>query len=262
MKVEEKVKFSIDIIRKYAPLADKYGGYKVAFSGGKDSQVMLDLFRKSGVNYTANYNVTTNDPPENVYFIRKNYPEVKFIHPKLTFLQLIEKKKMLPTINKRFCCINLKEYYGKGFVAVGVRRTESAKRAKYHTVEFASKCDHRLFDEQKMRKNRKVIIRPILEWTEDEIWNYIEDNHLPVNPCYEYNGRVGCMFCPYASTKRLHYVASKYPRYYRNLLRTIQVLIDRGYMREFGTFTAEQVFEWWASKQKAKMYFTQLKLDL
>lgn len=260
MELQRKVEYSIAFIRRYAPLADKFGGYTVAFSGGKDSQVMLDLFKKSGVNYHAVYNVTTNDPPENVYFIRKNYPEVEFLHPELTFLQLIEKKKMLPTMNKRFCCDKLKEYSGKGFVAIGVRREESAKRALYDNVFFSGK--NRKFDEKRMRKNRKVLVCPILEWKELDIWQYIEQNNIPVNPCYEHSGRVGCLFCPYASARALVYNSKTYHRYYHLLLRSIGRIIEKGYMREFRPLTPQQVFEWWISKQNAKMYFSQLKLDL
>ena len=257
----EKMEKSIALIREYALLADKYGGYTVAFSGGKDSQVLLDLFKKSGVKYKAVYNVTTNDPPENVYFIRNNYPEVEFLHPKKTFFQLIESKKMLPTMKKRFCCDKLKEYSGKGFVAVGVRREESTKRALYDNISFSS-GKNRKFDEKRMRKNRKVFVCPILEWTEVEIWQYIEQNNIPVNPCYDHSGRVGCLFCPYASTRALLYYARNYPRYYKLLLRSIGRIMEKGYMQEFQPLTPQQVFEWWISKQNAKMYFSQLKLDL
>ena len=44
-------------------------GYYVAFSGGKDSCVILDLVQRAGVKYDAHYNVTTVDPPELVQFI-------------------------------------------------------------------------------------------------------------------------------------------------------------------------------------------------
>lgn len=123
----EKEKQSIALIRQYAPYADKFGGYKVAFSGGKDSQVMLDLFKKSGVQHTAFYSVTTIDPPENVYFIRKNYLEVEFVLPRLNFYQLMIKKKAIPCMNMRFCCSELKEKTFKGWVATGVRKEESRK---------------------------------------------------------------------------------------------------------------------------------------
>lgn len=44
-------------------------GYYVAFSGGKDSCVILDLVQRAGVKYDAHYNVTTVDPTELVQFI-------------------------------------------------------------------------------------------------------------------------------------------------------------------------------------------------
>lgn len=256
----DKVKQSIDLIRQYAPYADKFGGYKVAFSGGKDSQVMLDLFRRAGVRYAAHYNVTTNDPPENVYFIKKNYPDVEFVLHKLNFYQLILKKKALPTRKMRFCCSYFKEGTGTGFVAVGVRREESVKRAKYPTIAFYKRDDD--FDADKIREGDRVIFRPILEWREDEIWQYIEDNNIPVNPCYETAGRVGCMFCPFARKKTLYYNASKYPKFHALLLKTIRQLLDNGYCNKYQPLTPEEVFEWWASKEPASLFFNQLKLDL
>lgn len=246
--MNEKIKQSIELIKYYEAEAYKYGGYTVCFSGGKDSQVLLDLFKKSGVKYTAIYNVTTNDPPENVYFIRENYPEVEFVFPKHTFLQLIENKKFLPTMKCRFCCLELKEYYGRGFVAVGVRREESVKRSKYDVISKSKS------------KSNKYLFYPILEWREDEIWSYIEENNLPVNPLYDEGRRVGCLFCPFASQKQLIYNANKYPKHHKLFMRSIERIINKGYMREYSPVSAEQVWEWWISKRNAKEFFSQLDL--
>lgn len=68
-----KIDDSIRLIRKGEKLAlalNPEDGYFVGFSGGKDSQVLLDLVKRAGVKYKAHYNVTTIDPPENVRFIR------------------------------------------------------------------------------------------------------------------------------------------------------------------------------------------------
>lgn len=60
-----KEEASIELIRRGEKLALSMNpeGYFVGFSGGKDSQVLLELVRRAGVKYKAYYSVTTNDPP-------------------------------------------------------------------------------------------------------------------------------------------------------------------------------------------------------
>src|SRR5574343_1435258 len=89
----DKVAIAIDRIRAFEPPE----GYYVAFSGGKDSVVILDLVKRAGVKFDAHYNITGIDPPELFYFIRDNFPEVERHQPPITIWKLIVKKMMPPT---------------------------------------------------------------------------------------------------------------------------------------------------------------------
>ncbi len=267
MSLQEKIDESIALIRKGEKLSlmlNEEEGYFVGFSGGKDSQVLLSLVKMAGVKYHAYYNVTTNDPPENVRFIRENYPEVKFIHPKETFLKLIEKKGM-PTMMHRFCCQQLKEGGGVGCVVLtGVRAEESSKRAKYEEVKVYSRrkehADRHKVTIEKMVENEhrciqgkdKVMVYPILHWTEKEIWQFIEENNLPVNPCYKQSGRVGCMFCPFATKKQIEMYEEKYPKYKENVIGALKKYWEKANEHYFEK--PEQYYEWWKSKKSAKAF--------
>jgi len=72
------VKSAIAVIKEYEPPE----GYHVAFSGGKDSIVVYDLVKKAKVKHQAYFAMTTVDPPELLKFIKKSYPEVKWVRPK------------------------------------------------------------------------------------------------------------------------------------------------------------------------------------
>ncbi len=258
MTLQQKIDKSISLIREYLPYAEMAGGYHVGFSGGKDSQCLYQLFKDSGVPFHAGYNVTTNDPPENVRFIRSQYPDVEFRLPKLNFFQLMLKKKSIPTMRTRFCCSYFKETVGT-FKALGVRKEESVKRSQYHVFTYDNSRKIVDFSEY---KGQKVRFYPILEWTEDDVWEYLDIKCITPNPLYDTFGRVGCMLCPYASKKQILYWFDLYPKLKVQFIKTITELMDGGYMRDFPNATPEDLLEWWMSKENAKMFFNQTKLDL
>jgi len=132
----EKIKISIERIKEFEPPE----GYYLAFSGGKDSQVIYELAKMANVKFDAHFNFTTVDPPELLRFIRTNYPDVKWNRPEKTMWQLIQQKMYPPTRIVRYCCESLKERGGKGrFLLTGIRKQESNKRRKRRMVEVCYK---------------------------------------------------------------------------------------------------------------------------
>lgn len=269
--IQTKINHSIELIRKGEKLAialNPKDGYFVGFSGGKDSQVLLELVKMSGVKFKAYYSVTTNDPPENVYFIRNKYPEVIFLHPKDNFFKLVEKKG-LPTMFHRYCCAYLKENPGVGNVVLtGIRAEESRKRSSYNEVRiFSTRKEHANRDakhsiesieenEHRCIKGKdKLMVYPILHWTEDEVWQFIRENNIPINPCYKLFGRVGCMFCPFSNKSQIEYYEEHYPKFKEHFIASLQKYLNKRQCSDkCGFTTAEEYYDWWKSKKSLRDY--------
>lgn len=268
MDLSYKIAYSIELIRKGERLAlalNPKDGYFVGFSGGKDSQALLQLVKMAGVRYKAYYNVTTIDPPTNVYFIRQYYPEVIFLHPKENFFKLVEKYG-LPTMFKRSCCARLKEGTGAGnAVLTGVRAEESRKRANYNEINIYSRRKEnieytkpRTIEEIEENEHRcikgkdKLMIYPLLKWNEMDVWQFLREQGLPINTCYKQTGRVGCMFCPFSSKSQIAYYEKHYPKYKERLLKSITVFWNRYENHELES--PEQYYKWWKTKQGVKYY--------
>lgn len=266
MNLKEKIDHSIALIRKAEKLALAMNdqGFHVGFSGGKDSQVLLELVKMAGVKYRAVYNVTTNDPVENVRFIKEQYPDVIFDRPKQSFFQLVAKKG-LPTQLHRFCCAILKERAGVGYVILtGVRAEESFKRSQYAEVRKWGNDKDKEIDLDKMEQAHfqcvggkdKFMVYPILQWTERDVWQFIRERGLPINPCYATQKRVGCVFCPFAPKRQIIRQIKAKPKQYQALLHNLQKFLDnrdgRGQLNQFAT--AEECFMWWINKENIKTY--------
>ena len=284
MALQDKIDYSISLLRRAEPMALRMSekGYFLAFSGGKDSQCLYHIAKEAGVKFEAHYQLTTLDPPELVYFIREHYPDVIIDRPKLTFLQLCEKKGMLPTRVARFCCAELKECAGAGMATlIGIRKAESRNRAKRNEVEvsghkFSGSLDqfnreNEIEDQCMARygKKDKLIIAPIIEWSDKDVWDFIHDRKLSYCKLYDEGWkRIGCLFCPMARKSEQRKAKERYPRYKEAIIRTIGKIRaqGKGYAHDYPELTDEQIFDWWTGKTRIKEYyakhFLQKKLDL
>ena len=137
---------------------------EVAYSGGKDSDVILQLAKEAGINYRAIYKNTTIDPSGTHKHVREM--GVEFIKPKENFFELMAKNGA-PGRWRRFCCKILKEYKVLDKSIMGVRREESTKRAKRYTEP--TEC--RFYGS---KKNHVEAIYPILDWTSQDVADFLK----------------------------------------------------------------------------------------
>ena len=262
--LQAKIETSITTIQRAARLAQNYTGKPlvVAFSGGKDSQTVYHLAEAAGVEFEAVYSATTIDPPEVVRFIRKHYPMVRFHVPKLSFWQLVEKTRMLPNRYMRYCCSVLKEATHQGRVTLtGVRREESAKRARrqifdinkkprqFDEFERSDKIDVQCFGSGK----EKITVNPILDWTETDVWQYL-NNVVNAPHCELYDQgrhRVGCLFCPMKARKEIVDDMQRYPHQFKRLKKTVAKIAETS---ECFPNDPKAFLEWWLSDKSVQEF--------
>lgn len=258
-------------------------GFHVAFSGGKDSQVLLALVEMAGVKYHAEMQVTSVDSPNLKRFVRKHYPQVKLNLPKRNMRKLILDKGMLPTRNARFCCSELKEQAGAGCcTCIGIRKAESVKRAKRHPIEvIGQRIGYDIVDGELHEQNNwggqlfdneqsvnvycvggkdKVVISPIFEWTDNDVWEFIHKHKLPYCDLYDKGfHRIGCLFCPMALPRKKARELRMFPKFAERVyIRAIRDLMQEGKYEVFDT--PEQVFKWWISNKSAKEFLARQNL--
>jgi len=253
--LEKKINDSIDIIRKMESTALIYNdfGFHVAFSGGKDSQVIIELCKMAGVKYQAFFYKTSVDPMELLRFIRMNYPEVIWIRPRMSMFQLIIKKGMLPLRQARFCCEYLKEQNGLNSVVItGITKSESIKRSKRQT--FESSCKLGL---------DKVLLNPILDWSVSDVFGFLKIRNIKTCSLYDTVSRIGCVGCP-MSPKSMRRDFNNMPNFKKAYVNTVnRLMTDKGKYSEFES--ASDVVTWWSSGLSRSVYMankTQFKLNL
>lgn len=276
-ELQNKIDSSIALIQRAEKLALKMSpsdGFLLAFSGGKDSQVCHELMKMAGVQFQSIFNVTTNDPAENIIFIKHNYPDVIFDIPKTSFIQLVTTNG-LPTFARRWCCRIFKESKGSSHVVVaGIRKEESKKRAQYKEVTKAGKRKENYIplDLTEMENNQfqcvngqdKIMLYPILDWTTFDVWQFIKMRNLPINPCYKIYRRVGCIFCPFKSRKEILTYCQTHPKQKQALIKAMSKYIERG-KDKVKISDANDYFEFWVNGETYDEYLArknQLELPL
>ena len=241
---------------------------------------------------------TTVDAPETVYYIREVFKSLEKEGIKATvrlprdkdgrlisMWSLIERKKMPPTRLVRYCCEALKETtIPNRMIAVGVREDESLGRrgrddfaafgqrrkdAEYrstaHTFamfrldqyggEEAYQCEM----VKACKEHKDTLCNPIYRFTEADVWQYINDRGLKVNPLYSKGyKRVGCIGCPLGGPKSMRREFSDYPKYRENYVKAFDRMLrarERGGQSSGMWKTGEDVLRWWLGENPKQVTF-------
>jgi len=260
MDLARKEKEAIQLIKDFEPRE----GYWLAYSGGKDSDVIATLAELADVKYKKMYNVVSVDAPETIKHCKEvgaifNYP--RYSDGKvITMRNLIPKKRMPPTRIIRYCCAELKETGGKGLLKMtGVRKSESRKRNELvHELRVYSRSKKLrsyineqgiLFEDtgggikldydnealrydndimHKCYQNHNTTLNPIASWTEDDVWTFLKHYNVKTNPLYECGfKRVGCIGCPMAGRKQRYAEFRRYPKFKEYYIRAFQAMADK-----------------------------------
>ena len=277
--------------------------FYVCYSGGKDSKVLRRLMEMSNTNYELHYNMTTVDHPSVVREIlddktiivdKQRYSDGK----QKTMWNLIVKKKMPPTRICRYCCAELKEGGGKGRICItGVRKAESVNRklnggevkiingvkAQKTMIENKIEGDfdltpkggivmnldnneNRRLVEQCYRTN-KTIINPIIDWTDEDIWEYSKVENIQQSGLYNQCGgrynRLGCIGCPMASLEEKLLEFAEYPKIKQAYINAFDRMVKNygAKSTKYDWYDGQAVFDWWLYGDKNTTDDNQLSMQ-
>ena len=165
---------------------DRFDKIAVSWSGGKDSTAVLFMARKFNVNIPVIVTDTYCLFEETYAYIEKM---AKLYSLNLHYARAPKNRAKDLLGNREQCCTyhKTKPFLGKvkelnlDAVIVGIRRDEHPSRSK--EKHFSRRKDH-------------WRVHPILDWSERDVWNFLNSNKIPMNPLYKKGYRsIGCKPC-------------------------------------------------------------------
>ena len=279
----EKERIAISNLRAFEPQDGK--GYYLCYSGGKDSDVIRILAELANVKHDIVHNLTTVDAPETVYYVR-SIPGVIIERPPKSMWRLIAENTIPPTRIARYCCAKLKERGGFGRLKItGVRHAESARRANNTDlikITGKPKRTQKLAEElgadfsvtrqgglvmnmdnaaarrltEQCYRTRATMLNPIVEWTDDDVWEFLRHYGCQSNPLYKCGERrIGCIGCPMQGGKGMKSDFSKYPKYRALYVKAFDKMLANRKITNGKTDwkTGEDVMRWWVGDDKREI---------
>jgi 3'-phosphoadenosine 5'-phosphosulfate sulfotransferase (PAPS reductase)/FAD synthetase len=206
----------------------------VDFSGGKYSLVLLHLALRALRKVEAIYIDTTISLPECNEFVKEICNawgiDLIVLKRKDTDFWSMVKKRGFPHRKFRWCMKEFKSiplrlfneiYEGKVLHIVGTSKYESTFRRKIYDVRGLYHYNYTI---------KSFCLHPLLEWTEDMIYAYLEKYKIPLNPCYKnYNNSGNCYYCPYITSLSYYSkLAALQPKLFANIIEAERAMKKGG----------------------------------
>ena len=210
-----------------------------ADSYGKDSGVVRELLKLSGVPWEGHHHCGLPEPPELLTFGHEWHPETVRDKPQRGIFSLVVTNG-LPLRTKRWCCALLKERSGAGrTVVTGVRWGESSARRNRGMYETC------------FRDGARHYLNPIIDWTENDVWAFHKERDIPFCRLYrEGFSRLGCVLCPNHGAALSAMEIERWPQLAANWRRAGIHSWERGTEGMKAWATGDAYVDWWLTRAR------------
>lgn len=120
-------------------------------------------------------------------------------------------------------------------------------------------ADTRRFVEHCYR-SRKTLINPIIDWTDDDVWEFLKYQGCSSNPLYQCGEkRIGCIGCPLAGGKAQKKEFELYPVYRQNYVKAFDRMLEN-LGKDVDWRNGEEVMTWWVGDDYRQITFENMEV--
>lgn len=213
----------------------------INFSGGKDSCAMLSFLcekypqhKKHVVYADTGWEHEGTEEWCRSIVERFGLPLHVVKNPNKTFLTMAESRGKFPGMQQRQCTSDLKRDPILTWIRNNVKDKIVVSCMGIRSEESTSRKKKRKLSRLKKGTNSIRTLwewNPIKDWTEKQVFDYLEEKQIPLHPVYKHLRRFSCRICIYMTQHDLEQVQQHDPEAIR-IIRNIEERINFSMMQK------------------------------